>query len=310
MSEEQLELFNRFERLRIREATALYWEIEGKNKPSKSTRSEIKKIDEILGAKWLDEVTRWDVDGMRDDIRADTPSVHDSTINRYHSRLTRVFNLMKECKRDGRVGPYDFSALRLPAENPGELIQRYSETKYRRNLVITPENFARFCDYAHPEVRRIATVAILTLLRRKDIHLLTDENLNRALDVLAGVQSKTGLPYTIPATLTVKIIFAQAKVERREYVCDFTNFRRRFERAVRDSGIRFQFRDLRRSGATQLLLEGIDIRTIQKYLGHGSLMTTESYLAPPPAVSKVAAKKLEAAYVTRVEVPVDNFCAN
>lgn len=253
----------------------------------------------------------WDLEtGLFGELRLENPQIKESSLNRYHTRLTRLFSAASEWKRQRTVGPYDFADLELPADNPGSLVKKFSETKYRRNLVIRPEDFTRFIDYAHPNIRRVCTVAIITLLRRKDIELLKDENLNHALDQVSGVQSKTGLAYNVPAPITVKIMFSEARAEKRDYILDFTNFRRLFTRAVRDSGVRFQFRDLRRSGATQLLLEGIDLRTIQKYLGHGSLSMTEAYLAPPTHISKTAGRKLEAAYVTRVEIPVENFSSN
>lgn len=308
----QLELFNRFERLRLREFIPIYKELEASKKPGRrSILSECDRIQEILGEYWMHDCGPWQLETeLFGALKLANPQIKDSTLNRYNTRFTRIFSAAYKWRRLGTVGPYDFSALLLPMENPGSLVKKFSETKYRRNLVITPQQFAKFIDYAHPNVRRICTVAVLTLLRRKDIQLLTDENLNAALDTLSGVQSKTGLPYNVPAPITVRIIFNEARIEQREYICDFTNFRRLFTRAVRDSGIRFLFMDLRRTGATQLLLEGIDLMTIMKYLGHGSLTMTQGYLAPPTQVSKVAGRKLEAAFITRVEIPVENFSQN
>jgi integrase len=149
----------------------------------------------------------------------------------------------------------------------------------------------------------------MTLLRRKDIRILKDTALNTALSQLEGTQSKTGLPYSVHAPFSVRVIFNAAKEEEKEYVCDFTNFRRLFQRARNESGIFFQFKDLRRSGATELLLQGVDIRTIQKYLGHGDIRTTEIYLNPPAKVEKEAARKLEVSYLNRPSVEVE-FCKN
>ncbi len=147
------------------------------------------------------------------------------------------------------------------------------------------------------------------LLRKKNIRILKDDNLNKALDQLEGTQSKTGLPYSVPAVFSIKVIFMTAREEEKDYVCDFTNFRRLFERCRRESGVFFKFSDLRRSGATEMLLEGTDIRTIQKYLGHANIKTTEIYLNPPQKVEKEAAKKLEESYMGRPPVEA-NFCLN
>lgn len=295
---EQLGLFNRPERLTMREAIEIYWELEGKNLPSTSHRYDKKRIISLLGDLYLDRMNKWDMVNYRE-VRSTMKNrrgfgLKESTINREHSRITRIFNAFREWKRYGRAGGYDFSNLRLPDDNPGELVRKADEAQYRRRLVILPEDFTRFLDYAHPEVRKICTLAILTLLRRKDVRLLTTDSLNRALDVLSGQQSKVKKPFDIPACLTVKVIFAKAE---RQYICDFTNFRRFFERAKRESGVNFQFRDLRRSGATALLLLGFDLVTIQRYLGHQNIKTTMGYLDPPPAAKREAAEKLEKQFV-------------
>jgi len=132
------------------------------------------------------------------------------------------------------------------------------------------------------------------------LSVLGPSSLNRALDVLSGTQGKTGEPFSVPAPLTVKIMFAKSE---HDCVLDFTNHRKRWRRACEDSGVWFQLRDLRRTGATHLLLEGVDIVTVQRYLGHKNIGMTMNYLNPPQLVSKEAAKKLERKFVTLTTVP-------
>ena len=311
---EQLHLFNRFTVLPFSQAKALYWELEGKLLPGGTHKYDLKRLLEHFKNRNLHEITPWDVQNYRETRKIEARETQgkilkESTLNREHSRLTRLYNAFKEWKRQKVINGYDFSSLHLPEENPGEVIKQPSEIQYRRNRVVTPQEFLKFLDYAHPRVRRICTLAVLTLLRRKDIKLLKEENLNRSLEQLMGSQSKTGIPYSVPATFSIKIIFSMAQEEEKNYICDFSNFRRLFERARKESEVYFQFRDLRRSGATELLLQGTDLRTIQKYLGHADLDTTEGYLNPPQKMEKEAARKLEAAYLNRPSVDVE-FCKN
>ena len=53
-----------------------------------------------------------------------------------------------------------------------------------------------------------------------------------------------------------------------------------FNAALRRAGIKdFHFHDLRRTAATWLLENGVDIRTIQEILAHTNISTTERYLS-------------------------------
>lgn len=302
-----LDLFNRFERLTVREALPLYWELEWRFLRGRTHPYDRKRFEEMLGGKYLDEFTPFDVKNYRAARKQENPQLRESTLNREHARLTRIFNAFYEWQTAGRVGGYDFSALKLPKDNPGEQVPRADEKRYKRNVVLSPEQFNRFLDYAHPETRKIAILALLTLLRRRDIELLSKDALNKALDVLTGTQSKVGKPYNVPATMTVKVMFARSE---HTYVADFTNHKRRWKRACSESGVWFQLRDLRRTGATHLLLEKIDIVTVQRMLGHADIKMTMLYLDPPATASVEAGRALERKFVTAMEIPAYSFQEN
>lgn len=305
---EQLDLFNRITSLTLKDAIGIYHELEGQFLPSRSHKYTYKVIGEHLGKLLLHEVTDWHIKKYRQDRKLDNPDIKESTLNREHSRIIRIYNAFYEWRANGRQGPYDFSMAVLPTVNPGEQVKKPSEFKYRRNRIVTPEEFFKFCDFAHPRVRLICTLAVITMLRRKDLQVFGDANFNQALEYISGQQSKTGDPYNIPAASIVKIVCAGVPYKLK---VEFTNFRRLFERARKDSGIYFQFRDLRKSGATHLLLEGIDIRTIQKLLGHKSLETTETYLQPPATHLKEAIKVLERDYSpSLISLTMPELCKN
>lgn len=284
---EQLSLFGNIDRLTVNEAIAIFHEIEGKNK-GRSYRYQYKPIGLFFADRYIDTITPIDVKNYRESRKQD--GLKPSAINREHSVITRLFNAMIEWRRLGTVGVYNFLNVKLPLENPGQLVGRADELQFARNLVLTPMEFTRFCDYAHPRVRIIVILAVLTLLRRKNLMMLKKKNFNHALKQLTLTQSKTGIPITIPACETVTVIIGESKYD---CPCDFTNFRKLFDRAKEESGVYFWLSDLRRTGATQMLLDGIDLRTIQRYLGHTTLVMTERYLQPPVQHMIQASEKIE-----------------
>jgi site-specific recombinase XerD len=59
---------------------------------------------------------------------------------------------------------------------------------------------------------------------------------------------------------------------------DRTKVTRQFQAACRASGVHvIRFHDLRHTFATQLAASGVPLRTIQEFLGHADLKTTQIY---------------------------------
>lgn len=295
---DQLNLFGAFEQLLMQDAVSIFHSIEGKLK-GKSYPSQYKPINRFFLNRYLHTVTDVDIKKYREQRLLD--GLMFSTINREHSVITRIFNAYKYWRGVGFVEGYNFSKLQLPTENPGELVKKPDERPLARTLVLTPMEFFRYCDYAHPNVRVIVILAVLTLLRRKNLQFLHKDNFNAALKQIQVVQSKTKIPLTIPVTQTVSVIINESKYD---VVCDFTNFRKLHERARRESKVYFWMTDLRRTGATQMLLDGIDLRTIQKYLGQTTLVMTERYLQPPEQHLIEAATKVEKRFGSALEYVV------
>ena len=65
-----------------------------------------------------------------------------------------------------------------------------------------------------------------------------------------------------------------------DYLFKTKRVKRSFKTALLKAGIEnFRFHDLRRTFATTLLYNDVNIKTIQNMLGHSSIMMTERYLA-------------------------------
>jgi integrase len=79
---------------------------------------------------------------------------------------------------------------------------------------------------------------------------------------------------------------------------DRTKVTRRFKRACRDAGVpEIRFHDLRHTFATRLAASGSPLRTIQEFLGHADLKTTQIYAHYAPAAWEV--EMINAAFALR-----------
>ena len=64
--------------------------------------------------------------------------------------------------------------------------------------------------------------------------------------------------------------------------------------AVRRSGVkRIRFHDLRHSYASQMVMSGVSIEAVRKFLGHSELKMTQRYVHLTPASRQEAVKLLE-----------------
>jgi integrase len=70
---------------------------------------------------------------------------------------------------------------------------------------------------------------------------------------------------------------------------DRTKVTRRFQQGCRQAGVRVvRFHDLRHTFATRLAAAGVPLRTIQEYLGHADLKTTQIYAHYAPSAAEVS----------------------
>jgi integrase/recombinase XerD len=147
-------------------------------------------------------------------------------------------------------------------------------------------------DYASRRVRALALLMRHSGLSIIDAASLAREELQLGKDeytvVRRRLKTKILVNNPIPTEVATELLavpnsnpryfFWSGKGKEKSIAGKFTNqLRKVFDKAGIEDGHAHRFRD---TAAVELLKAGVDIRDVQKFLGHSSLATTEKYYAP------------------------------
>lgn len=284
----RFEIETKAKRMTVNVAAELYWTEEGSKKPSgQAIRIYLNGIKRKWGQEFLDACNHTHTIALRKWLLAGETAPKQSTVNRYHTTWTRLFNFCNDMKR---IKDKSFVDVKLPEFNPGKPIKslpethKVSEKPFRRRRVVTPDEFFHFCKFATMRVRKVCFAAITTTLRRKDLKALSKvKNIDHE-GVARGIQSKTNGEYEVPVAEDTKALIAEG--------LDFSNFRKEFEQARKDSGLpHFLYKDLRKSAPAIMRKLKTDLRTVQDLLGHATMAMTEVYT---PVMDEEKKEALEA----------------
>ena len=197
-------------------------------------------------------------------------NIKQATINRYRSLLNHIFNTAMKDK----VVNY----------NPVRYIKRYKE-KSRDRALNTNEIKALLetCRQSrNEELYYIVLVALYTGMRYSNIVNMKRSNIKGNVYQLDGNETKSGksqLIYLHQDLLNELNNYMQVN-SINDCLFKTKRVKRSFKTALKKANIEnFRFHDLRRTFATTLLYNDVNIKTIQNILGHSSIMMTERYLA-------------------------------
>jgi integrase len=259
-------------RITMIQAADIFWERHASKKPNcDGFPIYLARIRQHFGTMFYDQVTDEEVQEFLTWLKT-TEFVHPSykktptrvlaagSINLHHKCLIHIFNAIPKWAELGKI-----AKVTLPKQrNPASLISQMSESKYVRTRALSLEELERLLGAATPRAATIIRNAIFTLLRKGD---LKEANVVLFSNSVRGETQKTKRYYEI------------AKGGYQIEPMDFTNFDREFERAVKVAKLNdFQFRDLRRTGATWLFRKTNDLGMVQLRLGHTTPNQTKKYL--------------------------------
>lgn len=288
----QLELFSNEPfsvRLTIEDAMRIFWDTYWHRLPS-APASRMHKIRacKFFKGKFIDAISKIDVENYKEDLKSQ--GLSDPTVNRHLSTLCRMFTRLAEYKEAKQAHGHDFTKVQIPRkdQNPCLGIRKVSEIPRSRRVVLNPHEFKVLKQYADEDLKDILNALIWTRLRPSDIKRITSHNINWHTRQIEGIQNKTittrnpsGVPYFVPMVGPLEeLIKRRSKaVKPGSPLFPWRNMQKRWERARKHAGLFLvQLRDLRRTGATNLLDNGEDFVTVSKGLGHTTTRMTDRYV--------------------------------
>jgi len=268
----------------FKKLTQEYLEYSKANKAESSYERDLLIINKhalsYFGERMLKQITPKMVEGY---IIKRSSEVNESTVNR---ELNTIFNLFRKAVDWGYIH-----------ESPCHGIKKLKEKRSTVPKFLPSEEITRLLSVCPPKIYALLYLGIYTGGRQSELFNLewSDIDFERRQIIIQNKEdwhTKSYRHRVIPINdKIIEVLLEQKKVSQSRYVFSQENgeklnknkIRRTFEKTMRDAGIdSTDFKILRHTYASHLVMRGVDIRTVQKLLGHHSIKMTEKYshLAP------------------------------
>ena len=183
----------------------------------------------------------------------------------------------------------------LLEKNPAVGVKLFSERDTARTRVLSAAEEVRLLASLARHLRPIVLLALHTGLRYREILNLEWKSVDFDRNFIKAEHTKSHKARLIPMNVVVRSVLRGLRESppTSSRVFKFTDIHCGFKNACRRAGIgELTFHDLRRSFGTRLLELGVDIVTISKLYGHGSVLVTQNYLHPQDELGREAVDKL------------------
>ena len=269
----------KYEKIRFEKMTELY--LENYSKPNKkSSRRDVTSINNLkpfLAGKYLHEVTPLDMEKYK---RGRQGQVSNATVNREVACLKHIFTKAIEWG--------------IVQKNPGKKVKLLRERNTRLRYLDEKE-IGRLYDACAEHLKPIVIVALNTGMRKEEILSLKWKDMDFRSRIIAILDTKNGESRELPINnIVYRTLLAAKKADSPWVFCKkngerYGNIRKAFEGARKRAGIvDFRFHDLRHTFASYLVMNGIDLKTVQELLGHKSFEMTLRYAHLSPEHKKRA----------------------
>jgi site-specific recombinase XerD len=261
-----------------------YLEYSEANKAESSYKRDLLIINKhalsYFGEKLVKDITPKMIEGY---IIKRSSKVEESTVNR---ELNTLFNLFHKAVQ--------WCYIR---ESPAKGIKKLKEKRSTVPKFLSSDEITRLLSVCPSKIYGLLYLAIYTGCRQSELFNLewSDIDSERKQIIIQNKEdwhTKSYKHRVIPINdRIIGVLGEQNKVSNSRYVFCQENgeklnknkIRRTFEKAMRKAEIHYtDFKILRHTYASHLVMKGVDIRTVQKLLGHHSIKMTEKYshLAP------------------------------
>jgi integrase len=156
-----------------------------------------------------------------------------------------------------------------------------SEPTWRRRFLAREDEAPALMAAMMLNVREIVICAIVTGLRKGSIFALDWDQVSLSERTITVV-GKGGKEHIVKIPPALMAILSTRK-KRKGKVFDTTNFRRRWDAALKEAGLKnFHFHDLRHTFASWARKNGVDLPTLKEALNHSDISMTMRYANVTP----------------------------
>jgi integrase len=185
-------------------------------------------------------------------------------------------------------------------DNPAKKIKLLKEPPGRLRY-LSPEEIDGLLDACLDHLRPIVLTAVNTGMRKSEILNLKWAEVDLSNRKITVVNSKNNESRVIPINRTLyEELLKLIKQVKSEYVFSDKNGRpygdikKSFASALEEAGIEnFRFHDLRHTFGSHLVMQGVDLKTVQQILGHKDIKMTMRYAHLSPEYVQKAVEKLD-----------------
>jgi len=188
----------------------------------------------------------------------------------------------------------------LVKSNPAKTVKLLKEPPGRLRYLM-PEEVQRLLTFCASHIRPIVVTAVNTGMRKSEILRLRWSKVDLENKKIIVTNTKNNESRVIPINKTLyQELMTIPRREGREYVFSagnglpFGDVKKGFTSAVKKAGIEdFRFHDLRHTFGSHLIMQGVDVKTVQQVLGHKDIKMTMRYSHLSPEYVQDAMERLD-----------------